>query len=1044
MDAQVRESLHEPLPLAAPADRGSMMARDPAPETPKMAHDSLVTVRLSEPDPIVLDSPITTSTINTNQTTPTKDPVDDRPDTPISRKSSLLVVDKDDKDERDDSLDDESKTLIKEDVVNTEALRSSSATMPPPILTTRSLQDELADDGNISDDQDEVNWAQLEQKEDEQTKDEETDNSTALLLARLEQENAKLATNPKSVKVQGVDRATAERSAVSRPRPPSMAQLRQMVQGPTPAALRYSMLPPPPMTDLEFYAALVKDYKQTAARLPTLLSNKIRKGIPPPLRGVVWQSMSGARDAILEEQFDRFCGESSPYEVIIGKDLGRSFPGVDMFRDPEGDGQRMLGRVLKCFSLYDTKIGYCQGLAFLVGPLLMHMPDKQAFCVLVRLMEQYDLRACFLPDLSGLHVRIYQFKELLRQSLPVLSNHLDELQVDPAYVSQWFLSFFAVTCPLPMLFRTYDVIFAEGASETLMRVALSLMRKNEARLLACTEMEDVMQLLLSRGLWDCYHYNADEFVQDFVGLTGAVTAENMQQLEQSYRESKAAITNPVRGSEISTAASRFLGRIWATSTNNKSSNLSPGNTAPARPTSMLRRSASKQSLASTLNSMEASSASVTSSSSTDVTSISRDSSNTEDDRESTPVGNKTTTAHKNTDERNLHSQIEDLLTALSELQRNHALLSNQLQREREERQEDRKAVQSLLNGLRQKADSAASRPSSPQPSVLSDKEDISEADKAEKSEMEGDESKTPSPEEKAPASDDEAQKGAPSTTEDLENLLNIVEQRFQVEDDKRRSSMLISKAQLRDELNHAKDQLAAALSQSQEYSRQILDLNQEMASVKEQLRESHAHVRTLHQDKQRLEKQMHGLKSRVSSASSAHEVTREHDVDRGSKTGGGLREFKLNRSKTTPHPPQQQAQDHEPMPATTSKFNKRISSLPQNHEASVPMVTTTGPAPSQSEHESLLAELVQAKTAEAVAKQEAEEARQKLESIRKSHGLSRSVSAHAPSASQSGPGGVFSLLTGHGAAATNDVAMKPASTNAGSPGSGGSFWGWRR
>lgn len=163
-----------------------------------------------------------------------------------------------------------------------------------------------------------------------------------------------------------------------------MAQLRQMMSGPTPPELRYSMLPPPPMTDLEFYAALVKDYQQTAARLPTLLSNKIRKGIPPPLRGVIWQSMSSARDAHLEEKFDQLCGESSPYEMLIGKDLGRSFPGVDMFRDPDGDGQRMLGRVLKCFSLYDTKIGYCQGLAFLVGPLLMHMPDKQAFCVLVR------------------------------------------------------------------------------------------------------------------------------------------------------------------------------------------------------------------------------------------------------------------------------------------------------------------------------------------------------------------------------------------------------------------------------------------------------------------------------------------------------------------------------------------------------------------------------------------------------------------------------------------------------------------------------------
>ena len=255
--------------------------------------------------------------------------------------------------------------------------------------------------------------------------------------------------------------------------------------------------------------------------------------------------------------------------------------------------------------------------------------------------------------------------------------------------------------------------------------------------------------------------------------------------------------------------------------------------------------------------------------------------------------------------------------------------------------------------------------------------------------------------------------------------------------------MLVSKSQLQDELNYAKNQLAAAASQSQEQSRQILDLTQEMANVKEQLRESHAHVRVLHQDKQRLEKQIHGLKSRVSSASSAHETTKEVEVDRSSKTGAGLREFKLNRSKTTPpHPPHHHEPD--PMPTTTSKFNKRLSSLPRNHETNVPTVTTTGPAPSQSEHEALLAELVQAKTAEAVAKQEAEEARQKLESLRKSHGLSRSVSGHTPSTSQSGPAGVFSLLTGHGAPATNDVAVKPASTTAGSPGSGGSFWGWRR
>ena len=204
-----------------------------------------------------------------------------------------------------------------------------------------------------------------------------------MLLARLEKENAKLATNPKSIKTRPINKLS---KSCRQTRPPSMAQLKDLVTSPTLAALQHSQVPSPLllMTDLQFWGALVKDYPQTAAKLPTLLCNKIRKGIPPPLRGVVWQSMSGARSSHLGEQFERLTGESSPHEPVIFKDLSRTFPGVDMFRAAEGDGQRMLGRVLNCYSIFDPDIGYCQGLAFLVGPLLMHMPDKAAFCVLVR------------------------------------------------------------------------------------------------------------------------------------------------------------------------------------------------------------------------------------------------------------------------------------------------------------------------------------------------------------------------------------------------------------------------------------------------------------------------------------------------------------------------------------------------------------------------------------------------------------------------------------------------------------------------------------
>lgn len=238
----------------------------------------------------------------------------------------------------------------------------------------------------------EVDWLTLDKTEEQEKEDKDLaagaeDESTTFLLARLEQENAKFSSDPKSAVNKHVARVRGKS------RPPSMAQLKRLVSQQDTTSARYSMsqdaqehLPdePPPMTELEFWAALVQDYPSTASRLPTLTTTKIRAGIPPPLRGVVWTSMAGARDKSLDESFEKLKDEKSSYEGIINKDVGRSFPGVELFRDAEGEGQKMLGRVLKCFSLHDKDIGYCQGLGFLVGPLLMNMGEKDAFCVLVR------------------------------------------------------------------------------------------------------------------------------------------------------------------------------------------------------------------------------------------------------------------------------------------------------------------------------------------------------------------------------------------------------------------------------------------------------------------------------------------------------------------------------------------------------------------------------------------------------------------------------------------------------------------------------------
>nr|POF15382.1 evi5-like protein [Quercus suber] len=582
--------------------------------------------------------------------------------------------------------------------------------------------------GSSSEDN-EVDWSQLDKNEEQEKEDRDLadgaeDESTAFLLARLEQENAKFSPSPQS----SIQKVIARERSGSRP--PSMGHLKKLVLDRNAPSFRYSLAPdavipedPPPMTELEFWAALVQDYPSTAVRLPTLTTSKIRAGIPPPLRGVVWSSISGARDRVLEDSFDNLVGEKSPYEGIINKDVGRSFPGVELFRDAEGEGQRMLGRVLKCFSLHDKDIGYCQGLGFLVGPLLMNMGEKEAFCVLVRLMDHYALRPSFLPSLSGLHMRIYQFSNLLKQHHPRLSEHFVNLGVEPAYISQWFLSCFAVTCPLSMLFRIYDVIFAEGANETVMRVALALIRRNEEKMLASSEFEEVMQLLLGRAIWDSYGCNADDLVDDFTSLGNIITHARLAELEREFDNQSSDVVGQSAGflPDVQAAASRFLGRLWppvyAHTPSKSMSTLSPptaekdGSASSSfharKPSFLLRRSPSKQSI-STINETEGSSngsnGSIASTAPTEIgtTEGVRDSNadmmSLRSKSESIRTASQSHTPfHK--EQQDLNNQIEDLLIAMSEMQREHAELTVILQQEREDRSEDHRVVRQLVKQL---------------------------------------------------------------------------------------------------------------------------------------------------------------------------------------------------------------------------------------------------------------------------------------------------------------------------------------------------------
>ena len=480
-----------------------------------------------------------------------------------------------------------------------------------------------------------------------------------------------------------------------------------------------------------------------------------------------------------------------------------------------------------------------------------------------------------------------------------------------------------------MLLRIYDIILTEGASETLMRVALSLMRRNEKRILAATEFEDVMQLLLSRGLWDTYGFNADDLVNDFCGLTGLVTREGLEALEVTFKETHMEDpTSPIAARpNIHSAASRFLGRFWAGSTTAVKPVAAPtALSAPMRPGSFLRRTPSKQSMASTLNSIE-STDSTMSATSTNATNVSQHPS-----ADFVPVKQTLTSSGEITltritptnKDKNLHIQIEDLLTALSDMQREQTLLTNELQREREERQEDRILVQHVISNIK-KLDALTSIP-----------EDNVEPN--------------------------EDRQEAQISLEDDADVLAALEERFSISTSKR-SSIIQTKHQLREDMIHWKRQYNEEALRSTELTKQLTERERDFAQVKEQLRDARSRIQDGHREKQRLEKNIQDLKSRKSTNSDTAPETPTSATSEYAASSPGLREFRLGKV------PQSAVQ-------STPVFSKRMSSL------STQAVLATPDLKPASE-DALLLELVNAKTAEALARQELEEVKGKLESLRR-------------------------------------------------------------
>ncbi|XP_063665533.1 TBC1 domain family member 1 isoform X15 [Pan troglodytes] len=236
------------------------------------------------------------------------------------------------------------------------------------------------------------------------------------------------------------------------------------------------------------------------------MHSAVGQGVPRHHRGEIWKFL--AEQFHLKHQFpSKQQPKDVPYKELLKQltsqqhailiDLGRTFPTHPYFSAQLGAGQLSLYNILKAYSLLDQEVGYCQGLSFVAGILLLHMSEEEAFKMLKFLMFDMGLRKQYRPDMIILQIQMYQLSRLLHDYHRDLYNHLEEHEIGPSlYAAPWFLTMFASQFPLGFVARVFDMIFLQG-TEVIFKVALSLLGSHKPLILQHENLETIVDFIKS-------------------------------------------------------------------------------------------------------------------------------------------------------------------------------------------------------------------------------------------------------------------------------------------------------------------------------------------------------------------------------------------------------------------------------------------------------------------------------------------------------------------------------------------------------------------
>ncbi|KAG8440030.1 hypothetical protein GDO86_005993 [Hymenochirus boettgeri] len=253
------------------------------------------------------------------------------------------------------------------------------------------------------------------------------------------------------------------------------------------------------------------------------LHRRIYKGIPLQLRGQVWSlilDVPKLKDdkkelyVVLKQRARQISSDIRQIDL----DVNRTFRDHIMFRDRYGLKQQALFHVLAAYSLYNTEVGYCQGMSQITALLLMYMNEEDAFWALVKLFSgpKHAMHGFFVPGFP----KLLRFQEhhdrMLKKFMPKLKQHFESQELyTNLYTMKWFFQCFLDRTPFTLNLRIWDIYILEG--ERILTAMSYTILKLHKRQLMKQPMEELIRYLQEELSRD-FHYE-DDYVVDQLQLS---------------------------------------------------------------------------------------------------------------------------------------------------------------------------------------------------------------------------------------------------------------------------------------------------------------------------------------------------------------------------------------------------------------------------------------------------------------------------------------------------------------------------------------------